>query len=514
MFLIIVSDRISVKYLKIVSGDYMKHTLMFVLLLSITNLFAKDKFYESCSYDKESALKGLSDTIAIRINNSFERNKKITNIDGKEKISDDVKSKLSKKSGVYLKNVSYYSRDSKSCAKVSESSLILMAKNLLNSLSSKSIKNLPKANKVKVTAIEEIIKDIEILSMYSVIYRNRLSSKKLRRTAKLEKKLRDILDRTYTQFVEFVNGPQNIIIYVDSIKQRKKQAQTIALSPGKHSYEIKSRGYCNYVGEFELGIDETKKMELNLEEWTLPKVLFKLDNLDKFAKAPILKVDGKKHSWGKVWKGTTGHCDNEIVYQEIDAEKIDSSKIYLKPGLNKTITKTHISEKYISDKLQLVNNLLDDNSSLINLKYQFAIPESDYSNSNNAHEFEVDLLKIRRAILHGPGIRFGTSSSSKRYEFNYSLYLNLSEIDGKPLLLGKRLPVVPYGGVQLGIGYLHYDNNPMNDDNVFLSEIFTTRLVGGFLFPINSNIAIDLSGQKLITLDRAWSFGGGIFIRL
>ncbi len=465
--------------------------------------------YEGCGETEQEALKKLSSSIAVKVVSSFSRSKQISsNKEDDDVVKEKMESNLSQKSNLYLRNVQYSQKQGKFCASVSEDSLFQMAKNLSETLAAYNLKNLPKANKAKVQKAEKLLSDYDILETYYVLFQDRLSRANLRKAEKLGKALRDILDSTYTQFVEFSGPVTSFALYIDGISKNAKGK--IALGIGEHSYLIRSKGFCDIIGDFKLDEDEYKKIEIPFEDNDLPSLLVSLSLLGEGHEAFQLNINGQKYGFSRRWVSPRELCGTTISYQIVQGQQIHAYELYLKPGRKKEVSKEFVSDAYKRKKLESVHSLFAQGSSYISAQYHYTTPNNDYSTSEEIHHFSLSLLKRKSAIMFGPGLRYGrTDNESRDISVNYSFYLHLKQIGDSPLTIFSRIPFVPYAGLQVGVGYLDYNATKHNDQEDWLKKNVSARIAGGIYFPVNGDIGLDLTAQRLITQDMAWSFGIG-----
>ena len=162
---------------------------------------------------------------------------------------------------------------------------------------------------------------------------------------------------------------------------------------------------------------------------------------------------------------------------------------------------------------------LGSDGRIVSLKYRYASPASEFENTPNTHNFNANLLNKNNAILHGPGVTYGLGSSSFIIEGVYNMFVAFSEVESKAF-------VIPYFGMQLGIGYHEFEDengkkyhefepedNDFNDIQQILHNFIVTRFMGGIKYPVNNDVAIDIFFSKNFTMDKAFESGTGISLK-
>ena len=158
-----------------------------------------------------------------------------------------------------------------------------------------------------------------------------------------------------------------------------------------------------------------------------------------------------------------------------------------------------------------------DKSSFINLNYAFTDADDQYV-AYDMHNLRLDLLNRRSAFLHGLGLQGGRATDGYGAELYYNVLVHISEVGEKPLAIAQTIPLIPYLGLQVGVGFhqFTYDGhhywrftNSKSEGDKFFHNFMVFRSILGIKFPVNKDIALDINGAKDYTHERALSLGLG-----
>ncbi|HLE12535.1 MAG: hypothetical protein A2504_03640 [Bdellovibrionales bacterium RIFOXYD12_FULL_39_22] len=164
-------------------------------------------------------------------------------------------------------------------------------------------------------------------------------------------------------------------------------------------------------------------------------------------------------------------------------------------------------------------DFLGNDTSFLQANYRFSSVSNDFDYTENYHNFNVNLLKRKNAVLHGSGVSYGTAQNTFVIEGVYNLYAAVTDVI-------KTFPVVPYAGMQLGIGYHQFTgadkkdyhefepaDSDFNDFEQILYNFIVARFVGGVLIGINEDIGANIFIAKNLTMDRDLGIGGGLNLK-
>ncbi len=162
---------------------------------------------------------------------------------------------------------------------------------------------------------------------------------------------------------------------------------------------------------------------------------------------------------------------------------------------------------------------LGNESSFLQANYRFASVENDFNYTQNYHNFNINILKKSNALLYGGGFTYGTASDTFVVEGVYNVFAALTDIV-------KAFPLIPYFGIQTGIGYHEFTatdkkkyhefepaDSDFNDFEQILYNFIVTRLTCGLLIGINDDIGANLFIAKNLTMDRSFDVGFGLNLK-
>ena len=496
-----------------------------ILLLSL-HLIAKT--YQGCGSNEKLAREELAKNIYVSVDSQFEKIDKVS----EREATKQVKSISKQTTKLKLINVQIeHLEDGQVCASIDENDLRKSLDSIVIEIDNFDIRKLSKEPKEAKSELQKVIDDcesgIKIASVLGKEWEIGFLSKKLQ-------KLKSQLEKIYTQFVRFNLLDKNLRIYIDGEKHWHKINEDIPLKVGEHIYTIKSNDICEIKGKFTLGSDEVKIIDdIDIDKYRYPRITFTSNKESKYI---YLEVNGKRESIGreKRYKKCSGELVYQAKYKDGDFEDREEGKIYLRPGLEKNI---HLEFVSIGDIKAIKNEIQPYLSGdRLEILYSYGYIPKDYKYIKDTHNIAIHKLTHKRFFRYGYGLLYGVDDiNSPKFriaELYYIFDVQFTSF-GKnelPIRVGK-FSLIPYGGVEVGIGYHQYKYNgervysypkkgdddakkrPDDYDWKFTRDSLVIKPTFGVDIVLSKGFALKFYGEKNLYIDQRWFFGTGLSIQ-
>ena len=502
---------------------FVKVTVLAFLL--ITNLISE--IYKGCGESEKVARDELAKSIYVSVASEFERVDEVDENKNRKEIKNISKQSTKLKLiNIKIENIT----DNKVCATITKYDLEQSLKSLVTEVNSFNIKELPKEPVKAKEELKQVIENCESgIKLASVLGYQR-------DIANLSHKLQTFksrLETIYTQFVRFNLGDKNLKIYIDGKKHWYRINEDIPLKIGEHLYTIKSRSHCEIKGSFSVSEDELKIIDdIDVEDYLYPKITWTSNKEKNFIS---LEVGGENRGINQ--EQVIKKCSGEIVYRaeykDGDFQDVEAGKVKLKPGLNKIIHLEFLSigdikaiqkeaKPYISgDRLEIL--------------YSYGHVSQDSHYWKDTHNITIQKLTHKRFFRYGYGALYGVDDLNSHdmmvAELYYAFAVQFTSFGDNdlPLRIGK-FSFIPYGGINVGIGYHEYKYNgkkiysypregdddaeklPPDYDWNFKRDFFVLKPVLGVDIILSRGFALKFYGEKDIYIDTRWFFGTGLSI--
>jgi hypothetical protein len=506
--------------------------IILILVSSFSVVFAQN--YIGCGTSEKEARDELAKTIFVTVDSTSESNQGIENgeVTQNSFLTSSKQTTLLKLTGLKI-----YEENEQVCAKVSKNDLVKLLKSLYIEVKNFDVKKLPNDPKSKKEELKKIVETAEAAKNLATIFGTE------RVLTTLTNKYQDLL-KLYktlpTNAVKFNLPSKNLKIYIDGSKRPFYINQSIYLKSGKHQYLIKSKEYCDILGEFELEKDDDDEViidDIDLENWTKPKLTFTTNQDPKFIKFTI-----NNDIYPINQEITFNKCEGQIVYRaeymDKDYSDVETGSLEVSPALVKKIHLPFLSLRdIVSLKKQTKAFTKGDR---VELLYSFGyVKKSDNQYLKNNHNFAINFLEHRRFFRFGYGAMFGTDKiggkpNSKLFELYYQIAVQFSSFGDNdlPLRIGKFFSFIPYAGIEFGAGYHEYlyrkdlkvyqyprsgDDDAKKrpedyDDFNWKRDFLVVRPIVGVDFILSKGFAFKIYGTKELYIDNRWFFGTGLSI--
>ncbi len=506
----------------------MKYIIGMIFVVGMLN--AQD-YWSGCGENKQEAKNDLAANILVQVETSIKQEVTSTFSLGFEDVSKDIELKESQSSTMLLTGLIDYKNDlNQTCVKVSKADLKKFTEDKIKHLDSNyAISGLSKNVKDRAVMIDEWLVSLKFIKGLSSVFAN-IDQKNLNHKIA---QLKDIRDKLATQYVKIVvHGSQ---ISTDSkVKEISKMffdkpsillidkkiydfSRENFLKAGKHTYTI-SGEHCKISDEFKLEKNEDKTISVNLDDYAFPSLLIS-SNKDEVK----LKIDGEAQTLGqkKIFK----HCDGDVHYELSYAygkpEKV-SDDITLEPGLEENLEYSFLSNDEIKELNALVATF--KKGKRLELSYEYSLTDPNIVNGDTIsglHQFGASYLEYKDWLRYGYRVRggFGQESSfSVQATYMAALQITTFGADKKAFRLSNIAVIVPYFGLELGLGYASlYDSSTSSyvtsfkstptDETNFVDDYLVFKPLVGADFIVSENMSIGLELSKTFTMQKSYNLG-------
>ena len=500
------------------------------LILVVSMLNAQD-FWSGCGETKQEAKNDLAANILVQVETSIKKEVTSSFSLGFEDISKDVELKESQSSTMLLTGLVDYKNDlNQTCVKVSKADLQKFTEDKVKHISTNyDISGLSQNVRDRAVMIDEWLTSLKFLKGLSSVFANIDQQELNQKIAQLK----DIREKLATQYVKIVVYGSQIskdskvkeiskmffdkpsVLLID--KKSYDFSRENFLKVGKHTYTITGE-HCKISDEFELKKNEDKTISVNLDDYAFPTLLISANKDDV-----SLKIDGKAHTLGqkKVFKHCDGDIHYELSYPNGKPQKI-SDDITLEPGLDENLEYSFLSNKEIKELNALVESFKDGKR--LELVYEYSLSDPsivDGEYISGLHQFGVSYLSYKDWLRHGYRVKggFGDESSfSIQATYMAALQITTFGADKKAFRISNIAVVVPYFGLELGLGYASLYNSstkeyvtsfkstPAEETN-FVDDYFIFKPLVGADFIVSENMAIGLEFSKTLTMQKSYNLG-------
>ena len=501
--------------------------LVIFLVFFTGNAFAGEDCWQACGNDIKEARENLASQILVNVKTNIKvkktKNTSFLNIPMiKNFFSSEIRSETSMESSQNVNmplvnaKIMSESKDSngKICLKLCKKDLEKYKSELIKKTKTYYPKNLPAYEKDKKKTISLWLNDIALLKNLIVV----LGSDEVRlerRLVRQEKTLKDINSRIFGQYVLINSEFSKAVLTIDG--KKKAVGKRVFITPGEHRYMLSFDGFCSVRDEFTLESGKDKVINIELEPY--PEIVITSNKPEA-----RLVLDGKRWVLGKA--KTIKRCDGEATYLLEYGQEKESGTISLSPGMKENKKRYFYSDKDMN-KLKKMASVFTSGKT-IEVGYFYSIPGSDFEDLENVHNFNMAFYKNFRFIRLGLGVSYGkTENDSVAVDGYLSLLFQLSELGsaGNPIHFFGLFPIIPYAGVDSGVGYHdiynekaketeHKFKTPDNmEEDDFARDNFILRAEGGFNIPLNNTIGLKLFYGKNFHMDESSIIGSSLVFR-
>ncbi len=503
-------------------------------------LGAAESMWEGCGSDAAEAKLRLAENIQTKVDSEFVSDKSSIDFYGLSNLFfSETSHRMKQTSTVVLQDVQIEPKDETYCesrtgrlggcycASVSKESLFSFTKSLKEKVLAYDLAALPAYEKQKVIKLKEWLDEMRYARSLMSVYPDRFSAREFKAMEQMEKRLLDSREQYHAQFVKIAIIGDKAELRVDG---KVVQPDTeLFLKPGKHHYEVSSKQSCPAEGEFELLKDTDRILTVDLSTQRYPTILI---SSNKMA-AVTLEIDGKRMAAGT--RHTIPRCSGDIrytlSYRDAGNTQTEGEVVHLKPGLEVEESYTFYSEKEMAEMRKLAGSFADGER--IEILYGYSYLPDDILGYDESYEgiqmVQLNYMHTRKWLRHGYGIAYGTSGEADAsYELVYSLAIQLSSIgaNNRPLHLGTWVSIVPFIGLQAGLGSHQYyidasqstlktfRKEATEEEDDFVRDHVIARVYGGVDLAFNAYMSLQLYAKKNFTMEENTIFGAGLSLKL
>ena len=289
--------------------------------------------------------------------------------------------------------------------------------------------------------------------------------------------------------------------------------QPIALAAGAHAYTVHAPGWCPASGTVLVTAGSLSRVEIDAKDWLFPKVYFAVNR----HKIQILLAGEaiERNSWQTL----TGRCGGVVPYKAWLYKQTQSGELALRPGVEVKIDIKLLDADAVRDLVNLARSQREGHRAAIS--YALSIPTvsphdlSMLSTAEGRWWWNFDFLRL------GGGVGFGFGNGYAVEAFG-SAVLQITDLgNSKPMHIQGLLTLVPFLGLEMGLGYQNLTNDGGKDrssfrgpDDSVLTNIGVLRFLGGVTIPINPTIAAELRVAYNFNMAQLLQVGVGVSVAL
>ncbi len=302
--------------------------------------------------------------------------------------------------------------------------------------------------------------------------------------------------RIVTQSLTFTVQP-NVdkgVVFVDHTPHAL--GKPIPLTAGVIRYEIQAPGYCPIRGRVDLrpgrlGAKNNRRVAKELDDYTFPVIVFQSD-----APNAALEVDGEARKLNQSL--TIDRCYGPLPYKVtipvIGRIETVAETIELEPGLKTT-------ESIVVPDRQYLAKLAESwkTRPLLQFRYGGGVPLSGDIGADWVQTVQLEYMWAYHPIRYGVGVGYGYGgSSSHLFDAYFKAVAQLASLGDTPLHLGSRTALIPFVGLELGIGYHGLrprSTNKRGDFGSIGESLFIVRSVFGTSLTLSEDFSLVAEGH-------------------
>jgi hypothetical protein len=314
------------------------------------------------------------------------------------------------------------------------------------------------------------------------------------------------------QDVTFVGPPRSATIAVAG--RTIGIDNPVPLAVGGYDYSLQVAGWCPAYGHFELAAGQHLRIKVEPKRWLFPRVLFQT-NHHKIR----IEIDGRTVRPG-LWHTLKGRCSGKMSYKAWLQKQVQRGQIELGPGL-----RFKVPVKLLD--FDTVRGLMADSRSQrsgerIGLDYTLAIPTGAYQDIRLYHALTTRYLLSRNFLRVGGGVLLGFGTGIAVEAFG-SLAVQITDLGSqRPLHLRGLMALVPFAGLEMGLGYHSLSDIAKNErnnfrvgqDNSVWTNIGVLRLFLGLTGVIDENLSAEIRLAYNTNMAEVLQISAGVTMRL
>ncbi|WP_114417885.1 hypothetical protein [Marinospirillum perlucidum] len=282
---------------------------------------------------------------------------------------------------------------------------------------------------------------------------------------------------------------------------RKESGTTLRLPAGAYTLVWEAgNGYCQAEQQITLEAGETLSVHQQIQAY--PRVAFNSETPNA-----RLEVNGQQRQLTQALEFSD--CRGSLSYRLSNAHDQESGNLQLEPGMDREITINLLTRQDIDHLNRLNTSFRNSQSYRLLLGYSHA---SDYDPS---YRFRAERLHFFKALRLGYGGMFSFGSENEEYELYTQAALQLTHWGSKPLHLGSSLGLIPYVGVELGVGrhersYAGGSLYRYGEEEDFQRDYLVWRYLLGTEIILDPSLALTFQGHLGRTQEESAEFALGI----
>lgn len=287
----------------------------------------------------------------------------------------------------------------------------------------------------------------------------------------------------------------------------------VNLEVGPHSYTVNAPGWCPASGTVMVTAGAVNRVEIAAKDWLFPKVFFSVN------RHKIQIVLAGEAIARNSWQTLSGRCGGVVPYKAWLHKQIQTGELALRPGVEVKIDIKLLDPDAVRDLVALGRSQRTGHRAA--LSYALSIPTvsphdlSLLSMAEGRWWWNLNFLRL------GGGAAFGFGNGYAMEAFG-SAVLQITDLgNSKPMHIRGLVTLVPFLGMEMGLGYQNLTNDGGSDRSSFrkpgdsvLTNIGVLRFLGGVTIPINPSVAAELRVAYNVNMAQLLQVGLGVSVAL
>ena len=505
----------------------MLKNILFFISLMVSSAFAQNgsvDYWEGCGVSSEKAKSALAQNIMVKVDVSFSAKETSSFFNDTESYSGDFKSSDKQTSTMFLNDVDTYKNDAgEFCAKVNKEKLHQFTKDKHRNLDTDyKIASLSYDDvKVKAKTIDNWLVSLKFLKGLTEVF----ADLKVEKINDKVKDLQNIRKKLYLQSVTInkigsIKG--NFILKIDNKEQ--SFSKKVYLEAGKeHTYSVDGGNICRFSDKFTLEKEKDKELSVDVDEQSYPTFTISANK----SEGVTFNFDGDVKKLGSEY--TVPRCSGVLSYKlkyVHGLPKSDGDEVTLEAGLHYDKSFTFRSFKEIEHLSGLAKNFNSGRRVEIGYGYRDVpnkeIDENSYDES--LETIRVSVINYKDWLRHGVNVEYSVADGKyldpKTYgvDVTYLAAFQLTTygVDESSLTLFNTFALIPYFGVEAGLGTLQMYNNKTEetiyefddgeDISAYIKNYVVAKGVVGLDIVFSQQIAFGIRYSKEMTLLKSDNF--------
>ncbi len=313
------------------------------------------------------------------------------------------------------------------------------------------------------------------------------------------------------QGVTFIGPPAEATITIGGLVG--SPGRFVGLDAGVYDYTVHAPGWCPATGRVEVSPGKRAEVQVDAKAWLFPQVFFAV-NRHKIQ----ITVAGKPVP-RSTWSALEGRCGGVVPYKAWLYKQSKSGEIALRPGIKVKIHIKLLDPDAVRSLVELARSQRSGHRAAIN--YALSVPTGAHQDLNLLNTAEARWWWTLDFLRLGGGVGLGFAGGFGIEAFG-SAILQMTDLgNSKPMHIQGLVTLLPFLGMEVGIGYQNLTNIANNDrsnfrgaDDSILTNIGVLRLLGGVTVPINPSIAAELRLSYNVNMAKLLQIGLGVSFRL